>query len=272
MLLISPVNAQNLRVISLYPGHSDNIFALGGENILIALSENDDVDLLPNLPRVSIRSGAEKILSLSPDIVVTRTFAQRINPNLYNILERAGVKIISLDPPNWSDFPEYLRILASELNLNPDSAINKLYNIRADISRQAERIRTKPRVFIEATSREIHTCAPDSWAANLIKLSGGINIADSVRPLRSGSSIAPFGLERVIKSLANENLDIYIIQTGAMNNTTLKDFHSRHWAGALKNVKICEIPEKYLSRPSLLGLEKGGRILIEIFAESQKGE
>ena len=270
MLLISPVKAENLRVISLYPGHSDNIYALGGENILIALSENDDIDLLPNLPRISMRSGAEKILSLSPDIVVTRNFAQKINPNLYNILERAGVKIITLDPPDWANFQEYLRILASELNLNPDSAINKLNNIRDEISRQAQNIRTKPRVFIEATSKEIHTCAPDSWAANLIKLAGGVNIAESARPLRSGSSIAPYGLERVIKSL--ENLDIYIIQTGAMNNTNLKDFYSRHWAGALKNVKVREIPEKYLSRPSLLGLEKGGRMLIEIFAEFQKGE
>ena len=267
LLLISPVKAENLRVISLYPGHSDNIFALGGEKILIALSENDDSDLLPNLPRISMRAGAEKILSLSPDIVVTRTFARRINPNLYNILELAGVKIITLDPPSWENFPEYLRILASELNLNSDSAINKLNHIRDEISRQAQNIKTKPRVFIEATSKEIHTCAPDSWAANLVKLAGGINIAESVRPLRSGSSIAPFGLERVIKSL--ENLDIYIIQTGAMNNTSLKDFYSRHWAGALNRVKVREVPEKYLSRPSLLGLEKGGEMLIKIFTEGE---
>ena len=261
--MITPVNAENLRVISLYPGHSDNIFALGGEKFLIALSENDDSDLLPNLPRLSMRSNAEKILSLSPDVVVTRSFAERLNPNLYNILRLSGVKVLSLDPPSWENFPEYLMTLARELNLNPDSAITKLNNIRENISNQAQNIKFHPRVFVEATSRELHTCAPDSWAANLIALAGGINIADSAKSLRAGSSIAPYGLERVIKSL--ENLDVYIIQTGAMNNTTLQDFNARHWAKALNHVKIYEVPEKYLSRPSLLGLEKGGEILIKIF-------
>ena len=83
--------AQNLRVISLYPGHSDNIFALSGD--LIALSENDDENLLPDLPRLSIKVNPEKILSLNPDVVVTRTFAERINPNLYKVLKNSGIKL-----------------------------------------------------------------------------------------------------------------------------------------------------------------------------------
>lgn len=259
---VNPSFADTLRVISLYPGHSENIFVLGGSKMLIAVSENDDDDFLPELPRISLRSGAEKILSLKPDVVITRSFAKRLNPNLYNVLERAGVKIITIDPPTWEGFEKYLEVLAENLNLNPEDAITKLNAIRENIKSKA-RTANKPRVFLEAASRELHTCSPDSWAANLIALAGGINIASEAKPIRLRSAISSWGLERVLKSL--ENLDVYIIQKGAMNNSGLKEFYTRSWAGALKDVKVYEMPEKYLSRPSLTGLERGGLELIKIF-------
>lgn len=262
MTLLCPVNAETLRVISLYPGHSDNIYAMGGGEILIALSENDDTDLLPELPRVSIRSGAERLLALKPDTVVTRPFAEKLNPNLYDVLRRAGVKIISLDPPSWDNFREYLMTLSRELNLNPQSAINRLDSALALIESSAPKS-NRPRVFLEATSRELHTCSPDSWAARLIEFAGGVNIAEDAVPLRSGSAVAPYGVERILRNA--ESLDVYIIQTGAMNHATLRDFHAREWTKALSHVRVCEVPERDISRPSLLGLERGGTELARIF-------
>ena len=259
-------SSSDLRVISLYPGHSDNIAALGGQNILIALSENDDADLLPMLPRLSMRDGAEKFLALKPGIVVTRSFAQRINPNLYEVLERAGVKIISIDPPKWDNFENYLMTLAEALGLDAQPALKKLHDIKNSV---APSLKKKPYCFIEATSKEIHTCAPGSWAANLISLAGGINAAAEAKPLRNGSAVASWGAERVLKSHENKNLDIYIIQTGAMNNATVKDFYSREWTAALKGVKVYEVPERFLSRPSLTGLEKGLNILKKIITEEK---
>ena len=263
MIMISPVNAETLRVISLYPGHSDNISAMGGN--LVALSENDDDDLLPELPRVSLRSGAERILALKPDVIVTRPFAERINPNMYDVLRRSGVKVISIDPPKWDDFPEYLLTLAESLNLNPINGISRLNIALEGLDSPSAK---KLRVFLEATSREIHTCAPDSWPARLIALTGGVNIAGDAKPLRNGSTIAPYGVERVLRNA--ESIDVYIIQTGAMNSAAASDFSRREWASALSNARVCEIPERYISRPSLLGLEKGIKILRRIFTEDSE--
>lgn len=263
MLMISPVNAETLRVISLYPGHSDNISAMGGN--LVALSENDDDDLLPELPRISLRSGAEKILSLKPDVIITRPFAERINPNMYDVLRRSGVKVISIDPPKWDDFPAYLVTLAESLNLNPINGISRLNSALEGLESPSAK---SPRVFLEATSREIHTCAPDSWPARLIALAGGVNVADDAKPLRPGSTIAPYGVERLLKYA--DSIDVYIIQTGAMNPATVKDFYAREWSSALSHARVCEIPEKYISRPSLLGLEKGIKILRQIFTEDSE--
>lgn len=263
MMMICPAESEMLRVISLYPGHSDNIFAMGGN--LVALSENDDDDLLPELPRVSLRSGAERILALRPDVVITRPFAERINPNMYDVLRRSGVKVISIDPPKWDNFPAYLVTLAESLNLNPINGISRLNSALDGLGSQS--VKT-PRVFLEATSRELHTCAPDSWPARLIALTGGVNVADDAKPLREGSTIAPYGVERLLKCA--ESIDVYIIQTGAMNPSTIDTFKAREWSSALRNARVYEIPEKYISRPSLLGLEKGIKILHKILTEDSK--
>ena len=88
IFLLSPLRAEAAakRIVSLYPGHTDNIVALGGERQLVAVSKNDDDDMLPKLPRFSAKSGAEEILALKPDLVLTRGLAERQNPQLRSVL------------------------------------------------------------------------------------------------------------------------------------------------------------------------------------------
>lgn len=301
-------NAETLRIISLYPGHTDNVIALGGGDMLVGISENDDKDILVNLPRFSPRDGAEKMLALRPDIVLTRRLAERLNPTLSDVLRRAGVQVYSIDTPKWDNFPDYLRKLAEILRLNSEDGVKKLDDLKNKISQAALSAQKKgmkaPKVFVEATSRELHTCAPDSWAAHLIELAGGVNAAHDAEPLRKGSAIAPFGLEKILRLLSsstlrhistqcvsmskdglNSGIDVYIIQNGAMNAATVEDVKARPWAAAFNfnnnssesqtscnHIKIVEIPESILSRPSLSGLERGGRELLKIFYDIDIGD
>lgn len=267
ILLLLPAADSAERIVSLYPGHSDNIVALGAANKLVAISRNDDKDLLPDLPRFTAKSGAEEILALKPDLVLTRGLAERQNPQLRDVLERAGVKVVSLEPPQWNDFAAYLKELASLIGSNPAEAEKKLETIRSTIAAEVkERSQGKsPSVFVEATAKELHTCSPDSWAANLVMLAGGKNAAADAIPARKGSAVAPYGLERILKAAADGKIDIYIIQQGAMNASDLDVLKSRTWYPAIKNIKCAAMPERELSRPSLLGLESGGHRLIKIF-------
>ncbi len=255
------------RIISLYSGHTDNIIALGGASRLVALSKNDEPERLPNLPHLPLKANAESLLALSPDLVLSRNFSAAQNPGLYEILERAGVKVIFLDPPLWEDFPNYLHRIAELIGADPDEAAMRFKNLCAALHDEAEARRggkNVPRVFVEATAKEIHTCAPQSWAANLIGLVCGTNAAASAVPARVGSSVAPWGVERAA-TLAASGLDVYLVQWGLMNGATLEEVLSRPWADALCGVKVARIPEYELSRPSLLGLKAGGMRLIEIF-------
>ncbi len=122
-----------------------------------------------------------------------------------------------------------------------------------------------PAVFVEATAKELHTCSPDSWAAKLVELAGGRNAASDAQPVRKGSAIAPYGLERILKAAAAGEIDVYLVQQGTMNAADKESLAARPWYPAIKKIKTAVVPEGELSRPSLLGLEAGGRRLIKIF-------
>lgn len=255
------------RVVSLYAAHTENIVALGAGGLLAGISSHDDPGLLPKLPRVPANAGAEVILALCPDLVLTRSFSVSRNPNLYKVLREAGVRVVVLDPPAWEDFPDYLEGLARLLGADSRKAagiFKKISKNIADTAKMRSKGKKAPLVFVESTSPGLRTCAPDSWAANLIRLAGGRNAAAGAVQTSKGSAVAAWGLERLLRT-AESGLDVYIVQHGAMNAATLEDVKRRSWASALKNTKIAEVPEAYLSRASLSGLEKGGKMLIDIF-------
>ena len=258
-------SAEARRIVSLYPGHTDNIVALGAGDRIVGVSRSDDPELLPTVPRLPPKVGAEEILALKPDVVFSRSLIERLNPHLSSVLERAGISVYVIDPPSWEGFEGYLLQLAEILGTDPEAARLKLIVSRETIARNAALAGTKPpKVFLEATSKELHTCAPDSWAAHLIQLAGGVNAAENAAPLREASPLASWGIERVLH-VGGQGLDVYLVQQGAMNAVTLDEVRGRSWFRAFKNVRLEAIPESCLSRPSLPGLEKGGKILLYIF-------
>ena len=259
-----PAEAAYQRVVSLYTGHTDNIIALGAASKLAGVSKNDKAEAVSGLPHLSMNAGAEEVLALKPDLVLTRGLADRENPNLRSTLERAGVKVLVIDPPEWDEFEGYLRNLAPLVGADPDKAAAKFAGMKKDIASKAAKYKkNKPLgVFVEATEKELNTCTGDSWAAHMVELAGGRNIARGARPLRKGSAIAPWGLEKLLSSAAD--IDVYIVQQGPMNASDEQSVRKRGWFAALKNAKLAMMPESLLSRPSLLGLERGGAMLIKI--------
>ena len=256
------------RIVSLYSGHTDNIIALGGQSRLVGLSKNDEPARLPDLPRFAPKTGAEAILAVRPDLVLIRSMIEKQNPSLKDVLERAGVTVLSIDPPAWENFTAYLRTLAPLIEVDPQKAVLQFVDLCDEIREQAaiawRMNRPAPSIFIEATAKELHTCAPKSWAAHMIELAGGSNAAKSAEPLRQGSAIAPWGLERVM-GLLSQHLDVYLVQHGPMNRSTPEEIAARPWSGALAKTRVAQVPEYLLSRPSLLGLKEGGAMLLKIF-------
>ena len=259
-----PAEAAYQRIVSLYTGHTDNIVALGAAAKLVGVSKNDRGEAVAKLPHLAMNAGPEEILALKPDLVLTRGLADRENPNLKSTLERAGVKVIVIDPPEWDEFGGYIKGLAPLVGADPGKAAVKFENMKKDIAAKAAKYKkSKPvNVFVEATEKELTTCTGDSWAAHMVELAGGRIISKEARSIRKGSAIAPWGLEKILASAGD--IDVYIVQQGPMNAADEESVKKRSWFSALRNARLALMPEALLSRPSLLGLERGGAMLIKI--------
>jgi iron complex transport system substrate-binding protein len=256
------------RVVSLYVGHSENIKALGKGSSLIAVSRADDPSLFPDLPMLNSRVDPEVVLELDPDLVIVRPMFERIHKGFIKTLEAGGITVCSLNPPSWDGMEDYLEKLGSLLGVSDPVSIwqDKMSALDSILAESSRRRADSPqvRVFLESVGKGLKTCSPDSWAARLISFAGGVNGASDARPVRKGSSIAPYGIEAVM-DLASKGLDVYLIQVGPMNQVSLKDVQARPWIKGLGDARIEIVGEELVSRPSLYRMLEGAEYLMNIF-------
>jgi ABC-type Fe3+-hydroxamate transport system substrate-binding protein len=91
-----------------------------------------------------------------------------------------------------------------------------------------------------------------------MKLAGLRNAAADVAGMAEGSVVAGFGAERLLA--ADAEIDVILLQQGAMNTTTAEDFMNDQRFGimrAVRNKMVFDVSEADISRPSLLRLKNG---------------
>ena len=256
------------RIVSFYAGHSENILAFGGVGRLVGIAEGDDETLFPGVPRLPMRADAERILALAPDLVLLRPLVESVNEGVFRTLERSGVPVVSLSPPIPETMESYIGRLSALLGA--DDGVKLWRETLALLEAQVPPSEVaRPRVFMETSRKGLRTCAPGSWAALLLSLAGGVNAAASAVPLRPGSPLANWGEERLL-ALAAEGLDVYIVQTGAMNPVTEEEILSRPWISGLHGAEIVLIPEEDVSRPSLLRMKASVEMLRAVFERGRR--
>jgi iron complex transport system substrate-binding protein len=243
------------RVVSLYVGHTENLVAIGAKDRLVAASSGDDPEMVGAVPILGAKPGVEQIVSLKPDLVLTRPMQAQSQEALYDRLRSLGVKVLAIDPPTWEEFPDYIELL-SRLVGAPDRAQSTLKAKRL----MADRVNTERRMgaVLITNGRTMATCTTDSWAAHIMDLAGLENVAVGVRQVSPGSVIAGFGPERLLAS--DKNIDVVLLQQGAMNTISAVDFmRDPRFRGmkAVREGKVFDVSEADISRPSLLRLERG---------------
>lgn len=249
------------RIVSLYTGHTENIVAIGARDMLVAVSQADDHLIIGSLPRMGVKPGIEQIVALRPDVVLTRPMLERSQKAFYDKIRSLGVKVISLDPPAWNEFHAYIGLLGRLTGLS-ENASKSFEESRKRISRfSTEHEKTgkkRPGVFLVTNGRTMATCTPGSWAARMIETAGGVNVADDAKPISPESVIANFGAERILAN--NMNIDVVLLQKGAMNSLDAKHFMKDPRFASMRAVRsgnVFDIAEADISRPSLLRLQSG---------------
>ena len=248
------------RIISLYSAHTENLFAIGaGASVIGVPNATDYPEEAAALPRFDYNGDPEYVIAAVPDVVVIRPFLRRQNPGYFLELEKAGITLVSLYPQSLDDFDEYIRRLAL-LSGRAAGAEERLSGFHAglvEIQGITAKAAGKKTVFFESTENEVRTVAAGSLPARAIQFAGGVNIAEGAEPMTPGSSIARFGVEKLLGHA--EEIDVYAIQQGAMNrSSSLAAVQARPGFGAVKAVRngdVFFISEKLISSPTFRYLD-----------------
>jgi iron complex transport system substrate-binding protein len=249
------VDGTYTKIVSLYSAHTENICVLGKEESLIGVNSTSIYPpSVAFLPVYDYKADAEPLVAAFPDVVLSRPFIDRNYPDYIRALKSAGITVISLYPETADDFEKYITILA--MIVGASEKVEDLffdYYLRLDeIAQKTANVANKKTVFFESTKTDYRTVTPDSNPAKAIETAGGINIASDVKPMKRGTTIASFGIEKLMMNA--DDIDVYVSQRGAMNSGgSMVSILQREGFSAIKAVKdgrILELNEKIISSPT----------------------
>jgi iron complex transport system substrate-binding protein len=253
------LNGPGRRIISLYSAHTENLFAIGAGEVLIG--GHTTCVYPPEAAAFAVydyNGDPEYIIAAAPDLVLIRPFIRRHSPNYVAEIERAGIPVVSLYAETLDDFDNYIRRLAllAGAEAAAEQQLERFHQGLDQIREAAGGIEKKQTVFFESTETETRTVSAGSFPALAVEIAGGVNIAADAKPVTPGSSIAPFGAERLL--LHAGEIDVYIIQRGAMNTGSGLAPAERpgyHAIKAIQNNRVFYIDEKLVSSPTFRYLE-----------------
>ena len=243
------------RIIVLYSAHTENLYSLGVGDKIIGVNRTS---IYPpdaaTKPVYSYRSDPEKVIAAEPDCMLIRPFINRKSPDFVSAVEKAGITVISLYPESFDVFDEYINRLGM-MTGTEDVAAEQLEQFYAKIdaiSKVTAPIEPKMHAYFESTETNYRTVTTDSMAARAIEFAGGINIATNVEPITERSSIASYGVEKILSNA--EKIDVYISQRGAMNaGGSVHSISIREGFNnikAVRNGNILVINQKLVSSPT----------------------
>lgn len=242
------------RIISFYTAHTENLFSLGLNEEIIGVyaTETYPPEALKK-PAYDYREDPEKVIAAQPDLVLIRPFVKESAPDFVRALESAGINVVCLYPEKFEQFDDYISKLGILTGKEAEAArlLQKFHQDLKAIENTTAGL-PKKKVFFESTETEYRTITPDCMAAAALRMAGGVNIAADAQPIKEGSSIAPYGTERILAHAGE--IDVYIAQRGSMNSggtpDAIKIRPGFDTIKAVKEGKVYNIDEKLVSSPT----------------------
>lgn len=254
---IQYVSDKPQRIVSMSPGNTEILFALGaGDRVVGVTSYSDYPEEAKTKPSIGgyHAPDVEKVVALAPDIVFAmgETQSQAIR-----VIEQAGIPVVSVAPKTLPEILTAIDQISEAIGESEKGAA-----LHQQLAQQLERVQhlTAPlqpkRVFIEIWDSPLLTIGNQSFISDLIQQAGGMNVAAS-----KAVDYTPCDLE----SLYDYNPEVYVVLSH--NRNDLRSLISRPDLAdleAVKNKQVFQIYDDVLSRPgprSFAGLSRLAEIL-----------
>ena len=252
-----PLAGKPQRIVSMSPGNTEIVFALGaGDRVVGVTSYSDYPEEAKSKPTIGgyHAPDVEKIVALSPDIVFAMT---DIQAKYIQILTQAGIRVIAVEPKSLPEILTAIDIISEAIGEQERG--RKLHRELADQLAEVRRlVGSAPlkRTFLEVWDTPLLTVGRQSFIHDLITQAGGINVSAD-----KNVDYTPCDTEQ----LYAYNPEVYVVLSHSrddirslVTNPNLADIQ------AVKNNQVFSITDDLLQRPgprSFIGLVKLAEIL-----------
>ncbi len=244
-------------IVSLSPSVTETLFAIGAGNMIkgrtqyctypAAAKSIKDVGTMKD-------PSAEVVVSLAPELVIAATHYKE---EVLNQFTKAGINVVAKNSPNTLDE-------MYDYTLKMGAIVGKNYEARALVSTMkakvdtveafTTRIKNKPNVYYVVGTGQSgeYTAGRDTFIADVIKVTGGVNIANDIT-----------GWKYSLEKLVDNNPDIIFGPADGYNTMASNPNYSG--LKAIKNKKYITVDRDIFSRPSPRLIDEGLKILVRAF-------
>jgi len=172
-------------IVSLSPGTTEVLFALGLGHRVVGVSSADDFPpAVKDLPRVGVLNtpNVEALLALKPDLVV----ANEIHPHATEATIRTrGLRLLLLPQNSLADVRQAILTLgeATGATVEARELVAGMRRREAEVVARVGAVPPdrRPSVFVLLQHEPIYTAGPGALVSEIIRKAGGRNAADSLK-------------------------------------------------------------------------------------------
>lgn len=247
------------RVISIAPSVTEFIYAVGAGNLLVG--DTVYCDYPPQATKVAHIGGAinpspEKIISLRPDLIIVGSQTlSRPDADMYSKQWRCPVLVTAASTYAQAEHDAILVGDVLDRKEGGAAVAARMESVRTKVESSVAHL-SKPNVFVVVWPDPMVTATGKSFIGDVIRLAGGINIAEN-----TPGAYPSYSLEM----LASHNPDVLIVDDSSADAiSSIKALPGASRLKAVKTNQIYAIHSDWVDRPGPRladGLEQIARIL-----------
>lgn len=191
------------RVVSLSPHITELVFSVGGQDLLVGVSEYSDYpEAAKALPRVGGYGSlsTETLLGVQPDLVLA--WPDKVSAPVLEQLESLGIVVLRSDPRTYQDIARNLRWIGCALGHGEQAAVlaDQVEKMTHDLRSQYGG-RKPVKVFFQLGGQPMMSQNRNTFIHQAIELCGGENLfadAPSMAPLVNEESVVAMNPDIII--------------------------------------------------------------------------
>jgi iron complex transport system substrate-binding protein len=249
--------AKPQRIVSLSPGNTEILFALGaGDRVVGVTSYSDYPEEAKTKPSIGgyHAPDVEKIVALAPDVV----FAMgEVQATYIKVLRQAGISVVAVEPKTLPEILAAIGVISEAIGEQERGAA-----LRASLAGRLDEVRRltagvpPQRVFIEVWDAPLLTVGNKSFINDIIDQAGGVNVA-------AGRQVDYTPCD--IETLYAYNPDVYIVLSHSRDDDRSFIFRPELAdIAAVRNRQVFQMVDDLIARPgprSFTGLAELAAIL-----------